>query len=297
MKIKQYKGFQFFAYIILIVAAVSSVLPFMLMLASSFTDEKAITQNGYSLFPTKFSFAAYTYLGTQSTQLIRAYGITIFITFVGTLVSLIITSMIAYPLSRKDLPFRKIATFLVVITLLFNGGLVPTYLLYTEYFHIKNTIWALIVPGLLMNGFNVMLVKTFFQTSIPAAIIESAQIDGAGEFKIFFKIILPLSLPIMATVGLMVGIGYWNDWYNGMIYLTNPKLFSIQNILNNIMSNIQFLSNNSGLGSHSSQVTENLPSTTVRMAIAVIGIIPIMVLYPFFQKYFVKGITLGAVKG
>lgn len=177
--------------------------------------------------------------------------------------------------------------------MLFNGGLVPSYLMWTGFFNIKNTIFALILPNLLMNAFYVILMKNYFANNIPPELIEAAEMDGAGEYKVFFRIIMPLSLPILATVGLMVGINYWNDWTNGLYYLTDQNLFSLQNVLNRILSNIQFLSN-SNVGQ---KVTTELPSTSIRMAIAVVGIIPILVLYPFFQRYFVKGITIGAVKG
>lgn len=292
---KENKRFQIISNIIMILVSISCIMPFILLIVSSFTDESAILKNGYSFFPSELSLTAYKYLIDNSSQIIHAYGITIFVTVVGTSASLIITAMLAYPLSRKDLPMRKFFTIIVVITLLFNGGLVPSYLIYTGTFHIKNTIWALIVPGLLMNGFNIMLMRTFYITSIPDALIESARIDGAGEFKIFQKIILPLSLPILATVGLMSGIMYWNDWNNGLIYLNDSNLFSIQVLLNRMMTDIQFLAANSdkivGID------TSTLPSATIRMAIAVIGILPILAAYPFFQKYFVKGITIGAVKG
>jgi putative aldouronate transport system permease protein len=292
---KENKRFQIISNIIMILVSISCIMPFILLIVSSFTDETAILKNGYSFFPSELSLTAYKYLIDNSSQILHAYGITIFVTVLGTSASLIITSMLAYPLSRKDLPMRKFFTIIVVITLLFNGGLVPSYLIYTGTFHIKNTIWALIVPGLLMNAFNIMLMRTFYITSIPDALIESARIDGAGEFKIFHKIILPLSLPILATVGLMTGIMYWNDWNNGLIYLNDSNLFSIQVLLNRMMTDIQFLAANSdkivGID------TSTLPSATIRMAIAVIGILPILAAYPFFQKYFVKGITIGAVKG
>lgn len=297
MKIKEDRGFQIIANIVMCFLSVVAILPFILMIVSSFTDDKAIIRDGYSFFPSETSLLAYKYLLDNSVQLLHAYGITIFITIIGTIVSLAITSMLAYPISRKDLPLRNFFTFLVVITLLFSGGLVPTYLVYTQIFHIKNTIWALIVPGLLMNGFNVMLVRTYYVTSIPDALIESAKIDGAGEMRIFTKIIMPLSLPIMATVGLLVGIGYWNDWNNGLIYLTNTELFSIQNVLNRMMTDIQFMQSSSSLAGKTDAAMANIPDTTVRMAIAVIGMLPIIAAYPFFQNYFVKGITVGAVKG
>lgn len=289
-------GWQWTAHLVLIVFSAAAILPFALLLISSFTDEQAILQNGYSFFPDKFSTQAYDYLLNQSSEIVRAYGVTVLVTVVGTSASLAITTLLAYPLSRRDIPFRTPLAFYVFFTLLFNGGLVPTYLMYTQYFDLKNTLLALIIPGLLMNGFNVLLMRTFFVTSIPLPVIESARIDGAGEFRTLYSVVLPLSLPILATIGLFQTIAYWNDWFNGLIYLTEPKLFSIQNILNRIMTDIQFLSSGN-LGSAASQGMAALPSTTVRMAIAVVGVLPILVAYPFFQKYFIKGITIGAVKG
>jgi ABC-type sugar transport system, permease component len=233
---------------------------------------------------------------TNAANIFRAYGITVFITVVGTITSLIITSLLAYPLSRKDMPYNKVFTFIVFFTILFSGGLVPTYLVYTELIHIKNTIFSLIVPALLMSGFYVLLMRTFFLISVPSSVIESANIDGAGELRIFYKIVLPLSLPVLATVGLFESINYWNDWFNGMIFLTDSKLYSIQNLLNRILLDIQFL-NKHNVNSSQSKIIANIPKETVRMALAVIGIIPIMIAYPFFQKYFAKGLTIGAVKG
>ncbi len=199
--------FQVVINLILVLLALCCILPFILLLLASFTDESVLLADGYSFFPRKFSLAAYQYLSSQFASMARAYGITIFITVFGTVVSLLITPMLAYPLSRQDFKDRNLFSFIVYFTMLFNGGLVPTYLLWTQTFHIKNTIWALIFPGLLLSAFNVMLMKNYFKTNIPPALIEAAQIDGAGEFYIFFRIILPLSLPIMATIGLFVGIG------------------------------------------------------------------------------------------
>jgi putative aldouronate transport system permease protein len=282
------------ANIVLITVSLLCILPFILLISSSFSSEKSILLRGYSFIPREFSLDAYKYLATNGAYILHAYGITFFITIVGVTVSLIITTMLAYPLSRADFPFRKQITFYIFFTMLFNGGLVPTYLLYNNFFHIKNTIFALIMPYLLMNGFNVLITRTFFTANIPPSIIESAKIDGAGEFTIFSKIILPLSLPILATIGLFVGVGYWNDWFNGMVFISNAKLYSIQNVLNQMLQNIQFMQNNPDIGT---KMTTELPETTVKMAIAVIGVLPILVIYPFFQKYFVKGITIGAVKG
>lgn len=276
--------------------AVACVLPFLLLVISSISDESSILRQGYTFFPDQLGLGAYSYLWNHSEQLARAYGITVFITVFGTAASLLMTSMLAYPMSRQGVPLRNGIAFFVFFTLLFNGGLTPTYLVYVQYFDIKNTIMALIVPGLLMNGFNVLLMRTFFMTTIPPALIEAAQIDGSGEFKIFWKIIVPLSMPIVATVGLIQTIIYWNDWFNGMIYVTDSRLFSVQNILNRMLTDIQFLTE-SKFSAQLGEAGANLPSTTVKMAIAVIGVLPIMVMYPFFQKYLIKGITIGAVKG
>ncbi|WP_342047960.1 carbohydrate ABC transporter permease [Bacillus sp. OTU530] len=287
---------QWISHSFLMVLAAGSIIPFIILLSSSLTGEDAILRDGYSFFPKELSFAAYEYLLNNSASIVRAYGITIFVTVFGTFVSLAITALLAYALSRRDLPYRNVFAFFVFFTLLFNGGLVPTYLVYTQLFDLKNTIWALIIPGLLMNGFNVLLMRTFFITSIPEPVIESARMDGAGEFRTFFSIILPLSLPILATIGLLQTIHYWNDWFNGLIYITDPSLFSIQNILNRMISDIQFLAS-SDLGTNASQAASQIPSTGVRMAIAVIGVLPILIAYPFFQKYLIKGIALGSVKG
>ncbi len=282
------------AYIVIGAIAISIVLPFLLLLMSSFTDEMSITRNGYSFFPKDFSLGAYEYLWKSASTISRAYMVSIVITIMGTVLGLIMTVLCAYPLSRRDLPGKNILTFYVFFTMLFNGGLVPTYLIYTQYFHIKNTIWALLVPNILVQAYNVMLAKTFFQSSIPVEIIEAARVDGAKEIKIFFRVVLPLSKPIFATLGLFISVTYWNDWTNGLIYLTDSKLYSLQNLLNRMTANIQFL-NSTSLGGNISAA--DLPSQTVRMAIAIVGVVPMLAAYPFFQKYFVKGIALGAVKG
>lgn len=289
---------QWVSHSFLIILTISCIIPFVILISSSLTSEESLILDGYSFIPKEWSFAAYEYLISNFEQIGRAYGVTVFITIIGTTASLTITSLLAYAISRRDLPYRNVFAFFVFFTLLFNGGLVPTYLVYTEIFHIKNTIWALIVPGLLMNGFNVLLMRTFFMTSIPEPVIESARMDGAGEFRTFFSIVLPLSLPILATIGLLQTIIYWNDWFNGLVYITEPSLFSIQNLLNRMLQDIQFLtSNSSNLGSNAGASAASIPTTAVQMAIAVIGVLPILIAYPFFQKYLVKGIAIGAVKG
>jgi putative aldouronate transport system permease protein len=280
----------------MIVIVCTIVLPFALLIVSSFTDETAIVQYGYSFFPKTWSLNAYKYLVDQADFILNSLKISFAVTIIGTVLSMILTCLLAYTLSRRQFPLRRLFSFLVFFTMLFNGGLVPTYLVYTQIFHIKNTLAGLIVPGLLVNGFNVILVRTFFATNIPEAVLESARIDGLGEFGTFVQIVLPLSLPILATLGLMTGVTYWNDWYNGLIYITEPTLFSLQNLLNRILENISFLQRNSSLGAAAAREIARIPGNTVRMAMAVIGAVPVLVVYPFFQKYFVKGITIGAIK-
>ena len=282
------------AHVVLIVFSLMAVLPFILLISASLTEENAALKYGFGFIQKVFSLAAYKYISYQSKMIIRAYGITIFTTVIGTSVGLTMTSMLGYGLS-KDIPGRRILNFFVVFTMLFNGGLVPTYLVYTKYLHLGNTIWALIIPSLLMNAFHVMLVRNYFFTSIPESLIESAKLDGASEMMIFRAIVLPLSKPIMATIGLMLALSYWNNWTNGLYYLDDTSLYSIQNVLNAINNNIIAINSvsNMGLAINKSEV----PALTARMAIAVIGIVPMLCIYPFFQKYFVKGITIGAVKG
>ena len=291
---KDEKRIRIIAHIVLTILSLMSVLPFVLLISSSLTDEKAAIVSGFRFLPTQFSTEAYQYIMQQSDMIFRAYGITIFTTLVGTGIGLTITSLLGYGLT-KDIPGKRFFNFFVVFTMLFNGGLVPTYLIYTKYLHVTNTIWALIVPSLLLNAFQVMLVRNYFATSIPESLLESAKLDGAGEMAIFQKIVLPLSKPILATVGLMMALAYWNNWTNGLYYLDDPKLYSIQNVLNAINNNIAALTSMAGTGLYVNK--SEIPTLTARMAIAVLGILPMLCIYPFFQRYFVKGITLGAVKG
>ena len=279
--------------IVMALLSLTALMPFLLLVISSLTDEDTALKYGYSYFPKKWSFAAYEYLFNQAGMILRAYGVTILTTVVGTVLCLVITSMLAYMLTKEGLPGLKIINFLIVFTMLFSGGLVPAYVIYSSVFHIKNTFFALLVPGLLMNAFNVILMKNYFKTSIPGEILEAARIDGAGEATILFRIVLPLSKPILATIGMMAALAYWNDWQNGLYYLTDSKWYSIQLILNQINSSVQYLARNAG----SSAQMASLPSTTARMAIAVIGLLPLLIAYPFFQDSFAKGLVVGGVKG
>ena len=281
---------------VLLIVSLMCIVPLLLVVASSFTSERALEQNGYSLFPSELSLDAYIYLLTSKDKLLRAYEVSFFVTIIGTLSSVMITMLFAYPLSNRELPGRNFFSFFVFFTMLFNGGLIPTYLMYTQTFHIKDTIWVLIVPSLLMNGFSVLMVRTYLSTNIPQEILDAARIDGASDMRTFCAIVLPLSKPILATVAFMTGLAYWNDWMNGLYYLVKRTgLFTIQNLLNRILSSAEFLRNNDS----NALITAGLkiPSVGSRMAISVIGMLPILIAYPFFQRGFVKGITIGGVKG
>lgn len=282
--------FKLVVYAILIFCAACAILPFLLLIISSFTSEETLAVYGYSFWPREWSLYSYKWLfSTNGARVLRAYGVTIFITVVGTGLSLLIAPLLAYPLSRRDYKRRNFFTFVVFFTMLFNGGVVPQYIMWTKFFHIKDTIWAWIFPNLLFTGFFIILYKNYFSTNIHPTLIEAAKIDGASEWYIYFRIVLPLSLPILATIGLMTGLGYWNNWTNGLYFITDTRLYSLQQYLKSIIDNITALSN-LDVGS------ADMPSICIRMAIAVVGTVPILLLYPFFQKAFVAGIALGGVK-
>lgn len=280
----------------MIVIVCYCLLPLLLLLSSSLTDNDSLIRNGYSFWPSVFSLKAYEYLISSGSDILRAYGMSFLVTGVGTVISILITTSLAYAISKANLPGKKILTFYVFFTMLFNGGLVPTYLMYTGTFHIGNTFLALLIPNLLVRAYYIMLMRSYFMTNLPGEVMEAAAIDGASEFQIFRRVAVPMSKPIIATVIMFTMILYWNDWQNGLYYLTTKtSLYTVQNLLNRMIQEIQFLSSNTVVG----QTTDlsAIPSTSVRMAIAVIGILPIAIVYPFVQKNFAKGITLGAVKG
>lgn len=288
------KTWRIVAHVVLILLSALAILPFLLLIISSFTDETVALLNGYSFFPEKWSTDAYAYILENRNTFFRAYGMTILVTFLGTAVNVVLTALTAYVLSKRNLPFVKIMNLFVIFTMLFNGGLVATYISYVTIFHIKNTIFALLVPNLLMNAFMIMLMRNYFEHSIPEEIYESARIDGANEFVIFIKLVLPLSVPILATVGLMGGIAYWNDWQNSLYYIDDKSMYTIQAVLNSINDGVAALAS---LGGSAGASIAELPTTTIRMAVAVVGILPILIIYPFFQKYFAKGLMAGSVKG
>ncbi|RCX19473.1 putative aldouronate transport system permease protein [Anaerobacterium chartisolvens] len=292
---KENKTYKIISNAILILMTLMMILPLVLVFISSITDDNVLIANGYSFFPEKLSLGAYQYIQTFIDMILRAYGITIAATVVGTVIGTVITAMMSYGLSIKDLPGKKAISFFVFFTMLFNGGLVPSYIMWTSM-KITNTIWAYIFPFLLTNAFNIILMRSYFSANIPNEIYESAKIDGAGYLRIFWKIAMPLGKPILVTIGLFTVLIYWNDWTNGLYFISEPSMLSIQALLNKMMANIQatvsYANYNKGSGS-----TPNIHPVSIRMAIAFIAILPILILYPFLQKYFADGIMLGAVKG
>ncbi|QLG38612.1 carbohydrate ABC transporter permease [Paenibacillus sp. E222] len=275
--------------------ALICVFPFVFVVIISFTDEKALARDGYRLIPKEWSLAAYQFVWQSGDTLLRAYGVTILVTVLGTIISLILMSLYAYAISRKSFRYRRFFSIFAILTMLFNGGMIPTYMVVSQLLHLKDSIWALVLP-LAMNAFYIMILRTFYSTSVPDAVIESAKIDGAGEFYTFMKIVIPLSLPGLATIGLFSTLGYWNDWFNALLYIDNPNLVPLQSMLMRIESSIQFIQQNSANSSMSLAAMQSIPQDTSRMAMVVLATLPIIFAYPFFQRYFVQGLTVGAVK-
>ena len=295
-KSKDIKIFNLISYSIVAIISLICLIPFLLVLVGSFTDEKEIIMNGYSLFPSKLSLSAYKTALKEPIAILRAYGVTISLTVIGTSLGLFIVAMTGYVLQRKDFALRNKISFFFYFTTLFSGGLVPWYILMVKYLHLKDNYLALLLPPLL-SVFNIIIMKSYI-SGIPQALTESAKIDGAGDFQIFIKVIIPLLKPALATVGLFIALGYWNDWYNSMLFINNENLFSLQYYLYRIINNIEAYKNilaQTG-GSSIGSVIE-MPTESLKMALAMIVTGPIVLLYPFVQKYFVSGITVGAVKG
>lgn len=292
--INKSKGFAVFFNVLLIFLVLACLIPFWLLIVSSFTSESYLVQHGYSMMPKEFSLSAYEFLFNAKDSIVQAYKMSILIAAIGVTVSVVMTILFAYPLSRPEMPGRNFFSLFLFFTMLFNGGLVPTYLVYTNLVQIKDTLWAMIVPYLLFNPFLVIMMRTYFTTSIPNEVVEAAMLDGASETQTLVRIVIPMSKPIIATISLMTLIAYWNNWTNGIYFITTrTDLYGIQNYLNDVMNKASFLT------SHVSTMINaaDVPNISVRMAIAVVAVIPLLIAYPFFQKYFVKGITLGSVKG
>lgn len=293
--VKKDTGFQVAAHIIFMILCVLIIFPILLLVTSSVTPEAEIIKTGYALFPKKVDWTAYKFIFGEG-SVFRSYFITISATLAGTVLSVVVTTMVSYTLTVPGLPGKGILGFYIMFTMLFSGGLVPSYMMWSSIFHIKNTFAALIFPSLLCSAFHVMITRTYFANNIPKEILESGRIDGMGEFGIFFRLVLPLSKPILATIGFMKALQYWNDWTNSLYYITDKKLVGIQALLNNMLTNAQYLAQSMDPSTVAAD-SGNIPTLAMRMAIAVVGMIPMIILYPFFQKYYLEGLTIGAVKG
>lgn len=279
-------------YVVLGALGLFCLLPFIMLVSGSFTDENTILTEGYSLIPRQFSLEAYRVAFAIPKIIVNAYGVTIFVTVVGTALSLFLITMTAYVIARKDFPLRNAVSFFFYFTTLFSGGLVAYYILVIKYYRLQDNILVLILPAL-FNVFYLLMMKNFITQSIHEALIESAKIDGAGDFKIFISIVFPLLTPALASIGLFIALGYWNDWYNAMLFLREEKLYPLQYVLYRILTTAQ----NMDLVASDAKINMKVPKESIKLVMTVIATGPIIFAYPFVQKYFVKGVTLGAVKG
>lgn len=289
---KSTKVFNIICYVFVSLITLVCLLPFIILVSGSFSSEQSLRFEGLGLLPKDFSGEAYKLIFKTPDTIIRAYGVSIFITVVGCVFGILLITMTAYVISRKDFKYRNGLSFFFYFTTLFNGGMVSTYIFYIQYLHLKDSFLALILPGV-FNVFYLLIMRTFV-SAIPMALIESAKIDGAGEFRTFFSVILPLLKSGMATVGLFLALGYWNDWYNAMLYINDESKYPLQYMLYSLLQKTQALAN---LAGKANVQMADLPSTSLKMAMAVVATGPIILVYPFVQKYFVKGVTVGSVKG
>lgn len=282
--------------VLFILLALICIIPVVFVFMISISSEDSIHNIGYRFIPETFSADAYTFLFHEGKMILRALWISILVTVVGTVLGVMLTTMMGYVISRNSYKLQGLFTMIVFIPMIFNGGMLSAYVVNTQLLHLKDTVWALILP-LCVSSFNVVICKTFFKTNIPDSVIESAQIDGASQFAIFAKIAIPLAKPLLATVALFLTFGYWNDWFQSSLYITDSNLYSLQALLDHVQRNIQMMANNPSIGVAIADYVNSMPKEGARMAMAIIIIVPIACTYPFFQKYFISGLTVGAVKG
>lgn len=291
------KGWNFVFTLLLMIVGITMLAPMLLVLVISFSSEASIGMVGYSFFPAEWSLEGYQYLLRMGDQLLDSYIFTIFYAVVGTTLSVFVTSMAAYVISVKDFWCHRQLTWYMFFTMLFSGGLVPTYILNVRYLHLDDTIWIFLLPGL-CSVYNMIILRTFIRTNVPEALLDSAKIDGAGHFTIFFRIVAPLSKAGLATVALFTVVGKWNDWFTGMLYIENPRLIPLQTLLTKLQNNVDYLKQNAAIASTPDglQYMRSLPKTSLRMACTIVAVVPILCAYPFFQRYFVHGLTMGSIK-
>lgn len=296
-KLKGISGGQLLLRIVIGFMAIICAVPVLLIIIVAFSSEASIAENGFSFFPEQFSLEAFQYVSAFAEQIVRAYGITLYETLVGSMLTVFITSMFAYVLSQGDFKLNKFLSKFVVFTTLFSGGMLGAYLINTNIYGLKNNLLILILPSC-VTAWNTIVMRTFVRSNVPQSLIEAAAIDGAGEIYTFFKIVMPIMVPVMASIGFMSAVGHWNEWQTAYLYLDNPNLSTLQLVLIKIEKDIDFLRKNMGtLTAEDVLALKDIPSESARMVILFFAIAPIMVAYPFFQKYFIKGITVGSVKG
>ena len=290
------KSTNVFFNIIFIILSALCIFPIVFVFSISISSETSIQKNGYQLIPQELSAAAYQFLWNERGTILHATFISILVTALGIILSVLLTTTMGYVVSRNTYKLKSFYTWVIFIPMIFNGGMLAGYVVNTNILHLRNSIWALILP-LAVSPFNIVICKTFFKTTIPDSIVESAKIDGAGQLRIFAQIILPISKPIIATIALFAAFGYWNDWFQASLYISDKNLQTLQSMLNNIQNNIEYIANNPYGGLSLQLYKASMPTESVRMAIAIIIVVPIACVYPFFQKYFISGLTIGSVKG
>ena len=281
--------------LVFLILAVMCVIPLLFVFSISITDEEVLRINGYQLVPQVLSASAYEFLWNERLTILRAAFMSMLVTVVGTMLSIALNTSMGYVVSRRNFKLKKIYTWMLFIPMVFNGGMLASYVVVNNILKLNNNIWALILP-LACSAFSVTICRTFFRTTVPDSIIESAKIDGAGQFRIWSQTVLPISKPVMATIGMFAAFGYWNDWFQASLYIQDTKKQTLQSLLNQMQKNIEYIANNPYGGLSLQEYKLSMPTESVRMAIAIVIIVPIACTYPFFQKYFISGLTVGSVK-
>ena len=271
------------------------IFPLLFVFSISITSEASLRTNGYQIIPQELSAAAYEFLWNERGMILRAAFMSVFVTVLGTIITVALVTTMGYVVSRNSFKLKKIYTWIIFVPMVFNGGMLSSYVVVNNILGLRNTIWALILP-LACSSFSVTICRTFFRTTVPDSIVESAKIDGAGQFRIWSQIVLPISKPVMATIGMFAAFGYWNDWFQASLYIDDKNMQTLQSMLNQIRESIEYLANNPYGDLSMQQYKLSMPTESVRMAIALIIIVPIACSYPFFQKYFISGLTIGSVK-
>jgi len=281
--------------VIFLILGLMCILPLVFVFSISITSEQALQADGYHLIPQELSNAAYMFLWNERGTILQAFFMSVLIAVIGTVIAVCLTTSMGYVASRRNFKLKQLYTWIIFIPMVFNGGMLASYVVVNNILNLRDTIWAIILP-LACSSFSVTICRTFFRTTVPDALIEAAKIDGAGQFRIWSSIVLPISKPVMATIGMFAAFGYWNDWFQSSLYISDKNLYTLQAFLNKIQESIEYLANNPYGGLSMQEYKLTMPTESVRMAIAIVIIVPIALTYPFFQKYFISGLTIGSVK-